>query len=236
MQHFDNLFQFVVPLTFLAIWVLTSLFNREAQPLPPRMGRPQPPGGLPGGLGSATVSRAEALKGDPAQRWAVPAASDRPGIRRPAGRLDDDILIIEEPRGRAPGVSPTARAGGNSGGSRRVGRSRPMPGGTPRRPEPASPRPLSGTLGAPVPLDQPMSRTIELNPLAMPHSPLLASDPRSLARTIAEPTHQAGRPAQVWDAFRVQLTTPSQLRDAIVLNEILQPPLSLRRRNPGHPA
>ena len=44
----DNLFQFIVPLTFLAIWALTSLFNREAPPLPQRMGRPQPPGG-PGG-------------------------------------------------------------------------------------------------------------------------------------------------------------------------------------------
>ena len=45
MPHIDNLFQFIVPLTFLAIWALTSLFNREAPPLPQRMGRPQPPGG-----------------------------------------------------------------------------------------------------------------------------------------------------------------------------------------------
>ena len=30
-----NLFQFIVPLTFLAIWAPTSLLNREAQPLPP---------------------------------------------------------------------------------------------------------------------------------------------------------------------------------------------------------
>ena len=39
-MHIDisNLFQFVVPLTFLAIWALTSLFNREAPPLPQRDG------------------------------------------------------------------------------------------------------------------------------------------------------------------------------------------------------
>ncbi|MBV8609400.1 MAG: hypothetical protein JO034_18335, partial [Singulisphaera sp.] len=48
-MRIDNLFQFIVPLTFLTIWALTSLFNREAQPLPPRSNRPPgPPGPRPG--------------------------------------------------------------------------------------------------------------------------------------------------------------------------------------------
>ena len=69
-------------LTFLAIWALTSLFNREAPPLPQRTGRPQPPGGPGSGPGGA-VLRSEALNRDPSLRWAPPAAADRPVVRRP---------------------------------------------------------------------------------------------------------------------------------------------------------
>ena len=36
----EILFQFVVPLMFLAIWALTSLLNRDTQPLPQRPTRP----------------------------------------------------------------------------------------------------------------------------------------------------------------------------------------------------
>ena len=44
-MRFEILIQFIVPLTFLAIWALTSLLNRDAQPLPPRPGRAPAPGG-----------------------------------------------------------------------------------------------------------------------------------------------------------------------------------------------
>src|SRR5436190_34588 len=108
----ENLFQFIVPLTFLAIWALTSLFNREAQPLPPK------------------------------------------------------------------------------------------------RPEADATRPLSGSLGTPLPTN----RSLELNPLAMPHSPLLGSESRNIAKTIAEPTREASRPIPVWDDFRLLLNSPAKLR------------------------
>jgi len=53
-----NLFQFIVPLTFLAIWALTSLLNRDAQPLPPRpMRPPAPPGPRPQGGAMPTLLR-----------------------------------------------------------------------------------------------------------------------------------------------------------------------------------
>jgi len=44
-MRFEILIQFIVPLMFLAIWALTSLLNRDAQPLPPRPGRPPGAGG-----------------------------------------------------------------------------------------------------------------------------------------------------------------------------------------------
>jgi hypothetical protein len=232
-MHIDisNLFQFIVPLTFLAIWALTSLFNREAPPLPQRVGRPQPPGGPGSGPGGAVV-RSEALNRDPSLRWAPPAGSDRPGVRR-AGRPDDEILIIEENR-RPAAQSPTnagATRPAAGSGARRGSRPRPA-APAPKRPEPTASRPLSGTL-APSNAMTPMARHLDLNPLNLPASPLMPSDPRDLARTISEPTRQASRPALVWDDYKLLVSTPSKLREAVLVSEILQPPLSLRRRRQG---
>ena len=52
-MRLEFLLQFIVPLTFLAIWALTSLLNRDAQPLPPRpgAGRFRGPGRVRAGAG-----------------------------------------------------------------------------------------------------------------------------------------------------------------------------------------
>jgi hypothetical protein len=79
----------------------------------------------------------------------------------------------------------------------------------------------------------PMNRPLELHPLSMPPSPLMASDPRELARSLAESTQQAARPNPVGDDKRLLVSTPAKLREAILVSEILQPPLALRRRRSG---
>jgi hypothetical protein len=228
MPHLDGFLHYIVPLTFLAIWALTSLFNREAQPLPPRTvrppGPPDPkPGTKPSGYAPATTGR-----GDPSLRWSSPTAGDRPATRRPVGRPDDEILIIEETR--RPAAQPPGRT--NLGGSRRGTRSRPVPPSVAsKRPEPASLRPLSGALGPSVPIAQQMGRPLELNPLSMPASPLMGTEARNLSKTVSEPTRMPDRPIPVTDDFRLLLSTPAKLREAIIVNEILQPPLALRRRS-----
>ena len=58
-MRLDILLQFIVPLTFLAIWALTSLLNREAQPLPPRPGRSPVPGGPRPGMGAPMAGRGD---------------------------------------------------------------------------------------------------------------------------------------------------------------------------------
>ena len=75
-MRFDILIQFLVPLAIMAMWALTSLLNKEAQPLPTRgtapntgPGRSNPPSGR-----GAPVS---------ASRYQPPAAS----VER--GRLSD---------------------------------------------------------------------------------------------------------------------------------------------------
>src|SRR4051794_15293960 len=127
-MRLEILIQFIVPLTFLAIWALTSLLNRDAQPLPPRPGRPPGPGG-PRPMNRAPGQNPQRPPGPVAPaRPANAVAPPRP--ERAAGRLelgglqprertlqrpsiggDDAIVYIEgEPGARGPtrpSASPT---------------------------------------------------------------------------------------------------------------------------------
>src|SRR5271165_6299281 len=81
-MRFEVLIQFIVPLTFLAIWALTSILNRDAQPLPPRPTRLPGPGGVRPPVGRIP-GQADSLKpggGMPGRPAASPAASDRPTV------------------------------------------------------------------------------------------------------------------------------------------------------------
>jgi hypothetical protein len=243
MRGIDNIFQVIVPLTFLAIWVLTSLFNREAQPLPPRTGRPLPPGGPGTGLGAsggmAATARGDAAKGDPALRWASQSAPNRTGTRPPAGRPDDEIVIIDETR--RPGTSGPTFAPGSavvrtSGGgpARRGGRVRGASTPVPKRPEAAPQRALSGSVKAPLASTQLMARSLELSPLVMPASPFVATDQRDIARVVSEPPRppDSPAPASLGGELRLVKITAAQLRESILMTEILRPPLALRGRRP----
>src|SRR5262249_11730354 len=131
-MRLEFLLQFIVPLTFLAIWALTSLLNRDAQPLPQRPGVGRMPGPGPartsvgGGFSPATR---EALSGPtrytPAARPATPAAErSTPARWSPAtaqGRptagppraVDEGIVILDSETRPAQGsssFSPSASA------------------------------------------------------------------------------------------------------------------------------
>lgn len=116
-MRLDSLLQFIIPLTFLAIWALTSLLNRDSQPLPPRPGAPRPPGpgtgrsaaaggfspasrGELAGIGrpapSARQIGAAADRAVPA-RWSNTPVQGRPGTApyRSPGGTDDGITILE---------------------------------------------------------------------------------------------------------------------------------------------
>ena len=91
-MRIEILIQFIVPLMFLAIWALTSLLNRDAQPLPPRPGRPPGAGGprpltsMPGqteprspGPGTPVQTPASSPLADPQTMW--PGATSAPTAR-----------------------------------------------------------------------------------------------------------------------------------------------------------
>src|SRR5437763_5119447 len=117
----EILLQFIVPLTFLAIWALTSLLNRDSQPLPPRphrgpgSGDPRPGMGLPSagrrdlagparhqGSGRLPSSAAERPG---AARWAAPPTQGRPGGLGRSDGPDEGIVILESDGRGSPSSS-----------------------------------------------------------------------------------------------------------------------------------
>lgn len=145
-MRFGDLFQFIVPLTFLAIWALTSILNRDAQPLPPRPRRPG--GGGPGGMrpparvpeqggplktaAGPPARPAPPLVGGGGERppaWSTPGMQAAPSLGPRQGprlsNLEEAIVYIEnETQARGPG-RPSA---GTRGTERGMGSGSGLPG------------------------------------------------------------------------------------------------------------
>ena len=215
MQHF---YQFIVPLTFLAIWALTSLFNREAQPLPPRSGRrPGEPGPRPGNAPKPGEWRPESV--GRASSGPTSASSARASAAR---ANQDEIIILESETRRPSSSSPASRAN-----PKRSNRGRPAQQPARRaEPTPAAKAPgmRSGlTDAAPV-----GSRTQGLSPLSLPPSPLLQSEGTGVEKVTSASAVIPAMPLLTPDDVRLWLQTPGRLREAMVLNELLKPPISVR--------
>jgi len=76
----ELLIQFIVPLTFLAIWALTSILNRDGQPLPQRPQRPGDPRPDPAEEARRRREKARAAAGRP---WEEAGAESSPSRPRP---------------------------------------------------------------------------------------------------------------------------------------------------------
>jgi hypothetical protein len=117
-MRLEFLLQFIVPLTFLAIWALTSLLNRDAQPLPQRPGTARGPvpgsprAGAAGGFSSAArgdmagqgrvVTPTRPASSGPERtttaRWSTATTQQgRPSAftTRPGTTSDEGIVILE---------------------------------------------------------------------------------------------------------------------------------------------
>src|SRR5438045_4143210 len=101
-MRIDTLIPFIVPLLFLAIWALTSILNRDAQPLPPRPGRAPGTGVGPGAVRTGPGAGAGNRVAGPASPR--PASATLQG-RGPTGGLSPESL----PPRRALESSASAR-------------------------------------------------------------------------------------------------------------------------------
>lgn len=225
-MRLNDLYPYIVPLTFLAIWALTSLFNRDAQPLPPRNagGRPFGPPGPAPGQRPAPVRPGE-VRTEFASRFVNPPGQRPPYAPPPRPQQlgdDKDIVILEtEVRKVPPGQ-------GGSRSSNAPGRKLQKP---PKAPRSAGLK-KADTTGGLEHLERPpssMPPATALTKLSIADSPLNA--PSTLAGTKTESISRAepdGR-ALTSDQIRELFTSPQRLRESILLSMVIAPPPGARR-------
>lgn len=145
----------------------------------------------------------------PPQRPAPP-----PPTPRYVPPAQDDVLVIRGEPSRPPSRQPQPQ--------KRNNRQRSGSGRRGQEPSPSRNRDLvGGNLAADV--NQSLTKPLEIRPLAetMAMSPSASG---TAATVVDAPT------TAVADRFRGVLTDPARIREAFILNEILQPPVSLRKR------
>lgn len=222
----DELLKLVIPAIFLIVWAVGQLLNREAAK-PPRPPRPRAAGGLPPRPDLAPRPREAPRLPEPTMRWGDQEESKPPSIparpllepRRTVGD-PDEIVILGSETGppRAAPHRPAAR--GSS-------RPRPAPGAKRSRkvtepslrvePLQASSKNLATVAGLTSGAIRPMD-------VADTAGPLGASMPAESVRAIGS---ASGPKVQ---RLRTALATPERIRDALILNEVLGPPVSRRPR------
>jgi len=236
-NNFEILAKLIVPAFFLIVWALNQILNKEAPATPARGSRPVgPPGGRPPTPAPASPpkrkqnaeERAFATADPKSGAWvSSPDARGNPPIVL-AG--DDEVIILgSETVRRPPPAKPRTQSSARAGGAKP--NRRPPKAAEAEKP----PQRLGGNIS------QSVRQTISQAPLDMmsitQSQPLtnLAVDVRgingasSMVSSAASAAGSAGPIAEVFD-LQGALYSRARIREAFLLNELLQPPLSLRGR------
>jgi hypothetical protein len=157
-------------------------------------------------------------QGDPTLRWGPTTPQTSPAARRtPLG--DDDILIIpSDPRSSG---RPTSTP-------RRLVKSRSVP--QPKRQEPTSTMPKLGGVSQNV--NQQLARPMDMTPLSS-ISPMATSTGSDLANSPSAPSKTSA--VLTVSTLIPLMNNPTRLREAFIVNELLQRPLALRDRRGSRP-
>ena len=218
-NNWEPLIRAIVPLSFMAIWALTSLFNRDAKAKPIGRDDLQRPGPTPA-----------ARAGDPTLRWGgantAGPSTIRPQTKRTLTRVFNDegimILSAENNRtGRDADRSALIPAG------KRPAKGKPVV--PPRKVEPAPPR--ARLAGVSQNVNQHLANTsLDMVPLAtLAPATAMPSLGLSSAPTVTPDTFGVTPRTAAAQALR----NPARLREAFILNEILNPPVAMRGRASG---
>ena len=224
-NNWESLIRAIVPLSFMAIWALTSLFNRDTKPKP--VIRPTPrPTGARGGMPPRPA--------EPPLRFA--STANRPttpvALRREPSRSveDEGIVILSSETIRLDREKEKRFASAAAAGSKRATRGKPV---VPQRKSDAAPTQSRTKLaGVNQNVNQHLASTnLELTPLTTtPINPALGLTGTTPAAPVAVGSTIQGGPQS---AIGLRLADPVRLREAFVLNELLQPPVSMRTRRIG---
>ena len=206
----NDILKAIVPLAFLAIWALTAVFNKEGNSLPVRSQGPPNPYGPRPGVPPRVAGPADR---PPTLRWGTPGSTPAPP--RPGG--DDDIVILESSR-------PARPAPGRGVAPRRL---RPKPAtAVAAKPAPIVPTNKFGLGHVSQTVNQQLATPVAMEPLI---APLSGVGSRPAASAAAKAVDHIAGPTLRAASIAVTLADPQRLREAILINELLQPPLALRR-------
>jgi hypothetical protein len=213
MKWDDLILRAIVPISFVAIWALTAVFNRDSKGFPNRPPGPSPSNGP--------------RPGDPTLRWSPPAPSkSQSTITRRVPIGDDDILIIPSDPMRPARTAPS-RAPQGVGVRRPVkGRQAPAP---PRKAEqPSASR--AKLAGVNQNVNQSLARPVELTPLTT-IAPMVMTSGSDLANAPSAPSKTST--ILTVSTLMPLMHDPIRLRESFIVNELFQPPVALRGRR-GH--
>jgi hypothetical protein len=249
--------QIIVVIVLLAIFALTSLLNRDSQPLPQRPVRGKGPGegdgdgrmmlnragdlnsGLPARrmeMGGTASGAARMPSGERpfTGRWAPPTGPT--GGRLPgsaSSALDDGIRILEEGRHgsgtRGTNIPNPPPRKERTGLLRRGQRGRGMQGTGQSGLKPIDherPKALEGlTEQAAL---QKRAKPLTASPLAFPMAPINGPLNQISADSVVEFGKEGRAPAMSENQIRNLVSSPARLREMMILNVILQPPLCMQ--------
>ena len=211
-MRIENLLPFLVPLTFIALWAITSIFNRDAQPLPSRPVRPPGPGFDP-------RTQRPLFRPGLAPNSLPPEAATRP-VALPRGA---DMVLLDLK------TSNPVKEG--EAGLRRASKARKRGGAKPSKKEIPTSSGMSRSLGESI--GETVGAGQSLSPLSLPPSPLLEQNSSSLSTFEAASVSTSKGPSAREIDIRSLLRSRSRLQEAWILSEVLLPPLSLRKRGNG---
>ena len=231
-MRIEQLYQFIVPLMFLAIWALTSLFSREAQQIPPRSARPPGPNGPRPGTDSGRAQdwRNEALSRQvPQQPPPGPSpASPRPATRS-ALRPEDGIVILEsETSQRRSQASSATRQQGVTRRPAAKARKPPLPA---RQVESTSHNTLGGSLASTMISTVEPSQGLTKLTLGPVSGPLHGTTHDLMTVSAAAVSRPVDRSSASAQELRELLKSPEKVLQMMLLKELLGPPVSLRGKS-----
>ena len=212
-MRIDNLLPVLVPLMFIALWAITSIFNRDAQPLPTRTARPPGPGFDPRGQRPQFPQRSMAMN-DPRQASSGGSAVAKAG----AIPRDSDMMLMD-----FKSSSPSKEA---EAGLRRFSKNRKKTGSKPSIKETSTSSGMSRSMGESI--SETVGSGLALSPLALPPSPLLQQNSGPLSTMSVASTSTSQGPTTRELDIRSLLLSRSRLQEAWILSEVLRPPLALR--------
>lgn len=199
-----ELLRILVPLGIFAFWAITKLSERGVKPLEPRgpnLPQPRAQDSLEALLRRQNAEAAERQRQQPPMRWSNQSN---------ASHRDDDIVILSETRSSKPAPR---RAGRTRGGAQAKLQAQSQPN---RALKPALGGDISQTVA------QNINESLALKPMTLSGMNISTSTQQAAARVNhGENDHILG--------VREALMDPKRIREAIVLNEILRPPVSRRR-------